>query len=67
MSTFKDRLIEEKAQLDERRTKLEAFKATDAFQGIDPIQQSLLNIQSQAMLTYSQCLLERMAWIEETV
>ncbi len=64
MSTFKDRLLEEKAQLDERRAKLEAFQQSEAFQGIEPMQMTLLNIQAQAMATYSQCLLERLAWLE---
>lgn len=64
MSTFKDRLLEEKAQLDERRAKLEAFQQSEAFQGIEPMQMTLLNIQAQAMVTYSQCLLERLAWLE---
>jgi hypothetical protein len=64
MSTFKDRLLEEKAQLDERRAKLEAFQHSEAFQSIEPVQMTLLNIQAQAMATYSQCLTERLAWLE---
>lgn len=64
MSTFKDRLSDEKAQLDDRLSKLDAFQKSDAFNGIDPVQMTLLNIQAQAMATYSQCLLERLAWLE---
>ena len=64
MSTFKDRLLEEKAQLDERRAKLEVFQHSEAFQGIGPVQMTLLNIQAQAMATYSQCLTERIAWLD---
>ena len=64
MSTFKDRLLEEKAQLDDRRARLETFQQSEAFQGIEPMQMTLLNIQAQAMATYSQCLLERLAWLE---
>lgn len=63
MSTFKDRLLEEKAQLDERRSKLEAFQSSDKFKDIEPVQMTLLNIQAQAMSAYSQCLLERLAWM----
>lgn len=63
MSDFKSRLIEEKAQLDERLEKLEAFVSTEAFQKIPAVQQSLLNIQSFAMTTYSQVLVERIAWL----
>ena len=66
MSTFKERLIAEKSELDEKRTKLESFTKSEAFQKIDPVQMSLLNIQAQSMATYSQCLLERMAWLEQT-
>lgn len=63
MSDFKTRLLEEKQQLDERREKLEAFIKSDPFQTIDGVQQSLLNIQANAMLTYSQVLTERIAWL----
>jgi hypothetical protein len=65
MSDFKSRLLTEKTELDEKRSKLESFQNSEAFQSIPPLQMSLLNIQSQAMATYSQCLLERIAWLEE--
>jgi hypothetical protein len=61
MSNFRDRLLEEKAQLDDRRTKLVAFLESEKIDTIDSVQITILNIQSQAMLTYSQCLLERIA------
>lgn len=67
MPDFKTRLLEEKAQLDERLEKLKAFQTSDAFQNISPIQQTLLNIQADAMATYSQVLLERIAWLEMPV
>jgi hypothetical protein len=67
MSTFKDRLITEKTELDEKRSKLDAFQNSEKFKDIDPFQMSLLNVQSQAMATYSQCLLERIAWLEKEV
>lgn len=67
MSTFKDRLLVEKQELDEKKEKLEAFQKTEAFTKIDPIQMTLLNVQLQAMATYSQCLLERIAWLEKEV
>jgi hypothetical protein len=67
MSTFKERLDAEKSELDEKRTKLEAFQNSEAFQKIDPVQMSLLNIQAQSMATYSQCLLERIVWLEKEV
>lgn len=49
MSDFKSRLIEEKAQLDERLEKLEVFLNSDGFQNIAAVQQTLLNIQVNAM------------------
>jgi hypothetical protein len=64
MSDFKTRLLEEKAQLDERLEKLQAFQSSPGFQNIPAIQQALLNIQANAMATYSQILLERIAWLE---
>ena len=64
MSDFLNRLKEEKAQLYERKTKLESFIGSDKFIQIDDVQQTLLNIQVQAMATYSQCLLERIARLE---
>lgn len=64
MNTFKDRLIDEKIQLDEKISKLEDFVKSENFKKIEAIQMSLLNIQLNAMHTYSQCLLERLAWLE---
>lgn len=64
MSTFKERLIEEKAQLSENLGKLRDFIASEKFQEIDSVQMTLLNIQVKAMETYSQCLLERIVRLE---
>lgn len=63
MSDFRTRLEEEKAQLNERIEKLEAFQNSEEFQNIDPVQMTLLNCQVHAMRTYSQILLERIARI----
>ena len=65
MSDFKTRLAAEKAELDERLGKLVDFQQSEAFQNIDPLQMSLLNIQAFAMTTYSQCLTERIAWLDK--
>jgi hypothetical protein len=59
MSTFKERLQVEKAELSEKLEKLREFIASENFAKIDPVQMTLLNIQVKAMETYSQCLLER--------
>lgn len=65
MSDFKDRLITEKSELDEKHTKLYTFLGSEESKKIDPVQLSLLNIQLQAMATYSLCLAERIAWLNQ--
>lgn len=65
MSTFKDRLVEEKSQVDERGEKLYAFIQSEKFSTVTPVQQSLLKIQLTAMVTYGKCLEERLAWLEK--
>ena len=65
MSSFIDRLLTEKQELDERREKLVAFLESEKVKEIEPLQISLLNVQSQAMLTYSQVLTERIAWLKQ--
>lgn len=65
MSTFKERISEEKEQLNEKIEKLEAFTLSENFQKIEAVQMSLLNAQLFAMKTYSQILLERLAWLKE--
>ncbi len=65
MSTFKERLVDEKTQLDEKIEKLEAFTLSENFQKIEAVQMSLLNAQLFAMKTYSQILVERLAWLKD--
>ena len=65
MSTFKERLTIEKAELSEKLEKLRTFIASEKFQEIDNVQMTLLNIQVKAMETYSQCLLERIVRLED--
>lgn len=59
MSDFKSRLNDEKAELDSKIEKLDSFLGSENVKNIDSVQVSLLNVQSQAMKTYSQILLER--------
>lgn len=59
MSTFKDRLLQEKIELDDKVGRLDLFIQSDNFQSIGSEQMSLLNIQLQIMKSYSQVLLER--------
>lgn len=59
MSDFKDRLIDEKIELDKKTEKLESFFDSDTFKGLDKTNQGLLTIQHSAMQTYSECLRQR--------
>ena len=69
MSDFKDRLIDEQAQLEEKLNKLDAFLMSDkvdAFlmsdkvDAVDDVQKALLRVQATAMNAYNQCLKERL-------
>ena len=64
MSDFLDRLIAEHYEVSVKISKLEEFQKSEAFKKIDPTQMTLLNIQYHAMMTYSQCLLERRLLLE---
>lgn len=63
MSTFYDRLLNEKKELDEKWIKLKSFLESDKIIDLNPVQISLLNIQEKAMATYSQILAERLSWL----
>lgn len=64
METFIERLNDETNELDERIKKLQDFLTSLEFDELEGTQQSLLNIQLFAMLTYGQCLSERLFWLE---
>lgn len=64
METFKDRLLVEKKELDEKLLKLSTFIESPAIVNVESIQRSLLIIQKHAMETYSHCLDERIMWLE---
>lgn len=59
MEPFVSRLIVERQELDEKISKLRAFMAGDAFKTVDKVQQMLLAVQYQAMVTYSLVLSQR--------
>ena len=59
MSDFKTRLYSERYELETRIEKLTIFIETETFGGIDEMQQRLLRIQREAMITYLHCLNER--------
>lgn len=66
MSDFKSRLKQEKVELDEKVSKLSGFKKSDSFNGINSVQRTLLNVQLKSMETYSECLSERLIWLDNT-
>ena len=55
------RVVDEKAELDERRKKLTAFYSTPIFHSLSASEQSRLLAQGVAMRTYSEILGERIA------
>jgi TPP-dependent indolepyruvate ferredoxin oxidoreductase alpha subunit len=61
MSDFKERLEAEKADLEERLNKLNAFNASEKSKEIDQVQRSISIIQAGAMYTYLECLKEALA------
>lgn len=59
MSTFIDRLIIEKKELDEKLEKLTAFFDTDTYKKLNEFDQDLLCSQEECMADYSQILEQR--------
>ena len=61
MQPYQQRVIDEKEDLDSKRDRLRAFFGTDLYRELDPIEQSRLNRQLEAMTLYSNILAERIA------
>lgn len=59
MSDFKQRVVEEKRELDIKRGRLENFLVSSTFQQLPRAEQYRLQRQQVAMETYSQILFER--------
>lgn len=57
--SLKTKLEQEKRELDEKVERLNNFLMSDKVNQIEDVQRALLHVQSIAMNTYSQCLLER--------
>lgn len=57
---FVQRLLDEKAQLDERIGKLRAFTESEKFATVDAVQQELLKKQLPVMEEYSSILEQRL-------
>ena len=61
MQPFQQRVIEEKAELDDRLEKLDAFGRTDLFASLPDDEQRRLNLQHSLMEQYSAVLADRIA------
>jgi hypothetical protein len=67
MSDFKTRVIEEKAQLDEKIEKLKAFLNSDRIDSVSVNHQYLLSMQLLAMQQYTHILDMRLQLLERGV
>jgi hypothetical protein len=63
MNDFITRLKEESNELISKTEKLGRFINSEGFNDIDEIQKGLLKIQYAAMMTYINCLRERLVWL----
>lgn len=59
MEAFKERLLVEEADLNEKIIKLENFIGSPAYDMIDELNKALLKVQLAAMKTYHLCLVHR--------
>jgi hypothetical protein len=65
MKDYQQRAIDEKAELDEKRVKLDAFLLSPLFSGLLDLEQGRLLRQSSAMRLYSDILAERISAFSE--
>ena len=61
MQAFQQRVVDEKADLDDKRAKLLAFFNTDVFRGLDQAEKDRLRTQHGLMGSYSEILHQRIA------
>lgn len=61
LSAHQQRVIGEKAQLDDKAVKLEVFFGTTVYQGLPPEEQERLTVQLSCMREYAGILAERIA------
>lgn len=61
MKPYQQRVVNEKAELDDRLGKLKTFLETEVFSDLDNDERKRLQLQFLAMNTYSQILGERIA------
>lgn len=61
MDAFKDRLVLEHNDLEEKLNKLDDFLLSEKVVSLEPVQRTLLLIQATSMNTYLTCLKERLS------
>lgn len=61
MKPHQERVVTEKTELDDKRSKLTAFIGGETYRTLDQVEQSRLNRQLEAMTLYSNILGERIA------
>lgn len=61
LAPHQQRVVDEKAELDERLAKLVAFTKTSIFAGLDSAERNRLSKQAEAMTMYSYVLFDRIA------
>lgn len=61
MKDHEIRVVNEKAELDDRITKLIGFMVTETYSSLPPVDQGLLMVQMRSMRMYSECLGDRIS------
>lgn len=61
MQPYQERVIAEKTELDDKRTRLISFIGGERYRTLDEVERSRLNRQLEAMTLYSNILKERIA------
>ena len=61
MKEHEIRVINEKAELDDKFNKLVSFMMTDAYSSLQSVDQGLLMVQVRIMKMYSECLGDRIS------
>jgi len=65
MQPYQERVVQEKQELEEKITNLEAFIGTDTFDGLPAQDQILLSLQYHIMVEYAKVLRRRIALFED--
>lgn len=67
MNTYQERLEQEEAELSGRISKLGSFLRRETYVKVSRIEEDLLFIQYETMLTYQRILLTRIEYLEKAI